>query len=399
MGAQGGVFIMKWHLGFMFLSAIIALVVAYVGLCILFSDRIVPNITNQTLCGVTIGLAVCSMHYTGMLSATYKMKSVNGIPTGREPTLQATTEYTTFGTAYAISIIASVTKFLILLVVESFDRTHDHAATCILEAEVTLRLNRAASMKDSQDSDQKIMADGQKEGEKTKEGENTTAPTTNAPQKAKDNADTKKNENDSNPDKKPELKTGKSFSGLSQEMKRKVSKLSLTKASRGSVMSGSHCSSRMLLMDVENRPDVHRLIHDYCNKKVQDGFGEPRFLYPKFTKKQFYLGIGYLYGDTGEKIKRRWTGRLNFKPQQEKIVEETEEGSEEEGKYGEEYEKKPSNIDCMKKPSSTDYVKLDVADGSGTTAESNGDDSTTQVVLTESIQKRYHMSSSGSVVI
>jgi NO-binding membrane sensor protein with MHYT domain len=139
MYAQGGVFEMVWHAHIIMLSGVIALVVAYVGLRILFSERIVPNITNQAFSGITIGLAVCSMHYTGMLAATYEIKlSDFGVPAEREP-FALTSAYASFGSAWQISIAASICKFFIALAIAAFDRQHDEAATSILEAEVTLR--------------------------------------------------------------------------------------------------------------------------------------------------------------------------------------------------------------------------------------------------------------------
>ena len=152
MWAQYAKFAIEWDPGIMVLSCLIAVAVVYVGLRILYFKRIVPSISNQFIAGAVyqtlfpprfsppspssrlcalaaaiIGAAVCSMHYSGMHSATYRYS-----PNGRE--LGIETAMAKFGTAYWVTIIAGIIKFVLLLVVQAYDRMMIETAISVSEA-------------------------------------------------------------------------------------------------------------------------------------------------------------------------------------------------------------------------------------------------------------------------
>uniref|UniRef100_A0A0G4FZV3 MHYT domain-containing protein n=1 Tax=Chromera velia CCMP2878 TaxID=1169474 RepID=A0A0G4FZV3_9ALVE len=69
MAAQGGKFRMEFHWVFILVSCVLAYVVSAVGMVILFFFK--QTVLTRILAACVIAVAVCSVHYTGMLSAKY----------------------------------------------------------------------------------------------------------------------------------------------------------------------------------------------------------------------------------------------------------------------------------------------------------------------------------------
>jgi NO-binding membrane sensor protein with MHYT domain len=72
MHAQIGYFTMEWDGTIVIISAVIAAVVCYVGLKILFNEVLADTVPVHFTAGIVIGLAVCSMHYTGISEPALK---------------------------------------------------------------------------------------------------------------------------------------------------------------------------------------------------------------------------------------------------------------------------------------------------------------------------------------
>ena len=59
---------MRWNMGIVLLSLVIAVVVATAGVFILLS---IDGMLGNIIAAVVIGIAVCSMHYTGMYGVEF----------------------------------------------------------------------------------------------------------------------------------------------------------------------------------------------------------------------------------------------------------------------------------------------------------------------------------------
>jgi len=129
MWAQSGKFNIHWNGGIIFASVLLALVVVYVGLKILFTQRIVDSVQNQMLTAVVIGLAVCSVHYTGMQSATYTYKASGYRDTAYSIWVDD------FGSSYFL-LSLGIIKFVLGLFLHSYDMYIKSAAFDMLEKEL-----------------------------------------------------------------------------------------------------------------------------------------------------------------------------------------------------------------------------------------------------------------------
>jgi len=129
MWAQAGHFEMIWSPGIIVASVILAVIVCYVGLKILFTQRIVSSVQNQMLTAVIIGIAVSSVHYTGQQSASYKFRQ-NGY---RDTTVKLW--YDDFGSVYFV-LALGIIKFFLGLWLHSYDRYIKLTAFDLLEKEL-----------------------------------------------------------------------------------------------------------------------------------------------------------------------------------------------------------------------------------------------------------------------
>lgn len=129
MWAQAGKFEMEWEFGTIAGTFALAMAVCFIGLKVLFEKRIVTSVSNNMLCGVVIGLAVSSVHYTGVQAATYKYKA-NGI---RDTTISIWNN--DFGSVYFV-LALGITKFLLGICLHAYDRYIKVAVFGILEKEL-----------------------------------------------------------------------------------------------------------------------------------------------------------------------------------------------------------------------------------------------------------------------
>uniref|UniRef100_A0A0G4GWM6 MHYT domain-containing protein n=1 Tax=Chromera velia CCMP2878 TaxID=1169474 RepID=A0A0G4GWM6_9ALVE len=81
MAAQSGKFRMEFNWVFILVSCVLAYVVSAVGMVILFFFK--QTVVTRILAAIVIAVAVCSVHYTGMLSAKYYFWA-DGPEEGRE---------------------------------------------------------------------------------------------------------------------------------------------------------------------------------------------------------------------------------------------------------------------------------------------------------------------------